>query len=260
MLIRTLRRRLRRRFARRQLNRYCDSLSVAHEKIGTDYGGWVIPVSLLSEKSLCYGVGAGEDISFEVGLIKQFGCEVHCFDPTPRAQAHVARVLENTRRGVPTLINNTAGLWYDMDVRVLDRLHFYPYGIWSENRTMRFYSPADPTHVSHSIVNLQGTEKFFEGECRTIRSLMESLRHQGLTLLKLDVEGAEYEILRSLLDDHIQPQVLCIEFDEGYRPMDDGYMARILSRVERLKAEGYFLTHIDGWNVTLIHESTLQGH
>ena len=39
------------------------------EKIGTDYGGWYIPTSLLDSDSICYCVGCGEDISFDLGLI-----------------------------------------------------------------------------------------------------------------------------------------------------------------------------------------------
>lgn len=39
------------------------------QEIGTKYGGWVIPVNLLNENSICYCVGCGEDISFDLGLI-----------------------------------------------------------------------------------------------------------------------------------------------------------------------------------------------
>ena len=119
---------------------------------------------------------------------------------------------------------------------------------------MRFYSPENPTHVSHSIVNLQRTESYFEADCRTIKTLMQTFGHVDVSLLKLDVEGAEYEILASLLDGNIYPDILCVEFDEGYQPMDEGYLTRILSQVRRMKSQGYLLTYIDGWNVTFIHK------
>ena len=122
---------------------------------------------------------------------------------------------------------------------------------------MRFYSPENPAHVSHSIVNLQRTESYFEADCRTIKTLMQTFGHTDVSLLKLDVEGAEYEILTSLLDSNIHPAILCVEFDEGYRPMDDEYLTRILRQVRRMKAQGYLVTYIDGWNVTLIHRRIL---
>src|SRR3546814_18913651 len=57
------------------------------------------------------------------------------------------------------------------------KFHFMPVGLWSEDATLRFYAPRDPTHVSHSIVNLQETESYFEARCRRIASLMAELGH-----------------------------------------------------------------------------------
>src|SRR3546814_6680237 len=92
--------------------------------------------------------------------------------------------------------------------------HFMPVGLWSEDATFRFYAPRDPTHVSHSIVNLQETESYFEARCRSIASLMAELGHDRLDLLKVDVEGAEHEVIRSMLASGIRPTVLCMELDQ----------------------------------------------
>ena len=35
----------------------CDELKL--ERLGTDYGGWTVPVDLLNENSICYCVGVG---------------------------------------------------------------------------------------------------------------------------------------------------------------------------------------------------------
>jgi FkbM family methyltransferase len=245
-------RKVERRVAQNTLNRLLDQCSLSHQKIGTGYGGWFVPNSLLSNRSLCYGVGAGEDISFEVELINRYGCEVHCFDPTPRAQRHVDQLHRNTINGIPTSINDAVDLCYKVDPGGLARLHFHAIGLWSQDRIMRFYAPADPAHVSHSIVNLQHTTEYFEADCRTLQTVMQTLGHSDLSLLKLDVEGAEYEILASLIDGNIRPAVLCVEFDEGFNPLDDGYLPRILNMVSRVKACGYRLTYVDGWNATFV--------
>jgi hypothetical protein len=86
---------------------------------------------------------------------------------------------------------------------------------------------------------------------------MQTFGHADVSLLKLDVEGAEYEILASLLDGNMHPAILCVEFDEGYQPLDDGYLTRILNQVRRMKTHGYLLTYIDGWNMTFIHKRIL---
>ena len=254
---RALYRKLGRRMAQSSLNRLQDTVSVSHAKIGTGYGGWFVPSGLLSKASLCYGVGAGEDISFEIELINRYGCEVYCFDPTPRAQQHVELLQTNTDHGLPTPINNEAGVHYTTDAACLSHLHFYPFGLWSQDRTMRFYSPKDQGHVSHSIVNLQRTDSYFEADCRTIKTVMQIFRHTTLSLLKLDVEGAEYEVLTSLLDGNIRPTILCVEFDEGYQPIDDGYVSRILNQVQRIRQAGYRLTMVDGWNATFVYWEAL---
>ena len=60
--------------------------------IGTDYGGWIIPGTLLNASSICYAVGCGQDVSFDLGLIQRYGCDVHAFDPTPRGIGQQPRV------------------------------------------------------------------------------------------------------------------------------------------------------------------------
>ncbi len=249
--------RVERRVAQNTLNRFRDPCSFSHEKVGTGYGGWFVPTNLLSRQSLCYGVGAGEDISFEVELINKYGCEVHCFDPTLRAERHVEQLRRNTINGIPTSINDAVDVCYTLAPGCLTRLHFHALGLWSQDRTMRFYAPANPDHVSHSIVNLQHTTEYFEADCRTLQTVMQTLGHSDLSLLKLDVEGAEYEILASLVDGHVRPVVLCVEFDEGYNPLDDGYLRRILNMVARVKAGGYQLTYVDGWNATFVHQRAI---
>lgn len=50
------------------------------EKLGSKYGGWIVPVDILDKNSICYCVGVGEDITFDLELIKRFDCQVYAFD------------------------------------------------------------------------------------------------------------------------------------------------------------------------------------
>ena len=52
-----------------------------------NYGGYILPTLLLSQDSVCYLAGTGEDISFDLSVIARFGCEVHSLDPVPRGHA-----------------------------------------------------------------------------------------------------------------------------------------------------------------------------
>ena len=204
------------------------ALDLQLEKIGSDYGGWVVPVALLRADWVCYAGGVGEDITFDLGVIERFGCQVFAFDPTPRASAHV-EAQASGRRG----------------------FHFMPVGLWSHDTTLRFYAPRDPAHVSHSIANLQETENYFEAPCRSLASLMAELRHSRIDLLKIDIEGAEHEVVRSMLAEGIRPTVLCMEIDQP------APVRQIASTVGRIRRVGYRLVNVDGWNLTFVLKEAL---
>lgn len=205
------------------------------ETLGTPYGGWTVPVGLLTDQSICYCFGAGEDISFDVTLVERLGCHVYTFDPTPRSIAYVKRLQQSTSSS-----------------DLLEKLHFYEFGIWNENATLKFYAPQEPGHVSHSIVNLQHTTDYFEAQCYTLEHIMNMFGHQYLDLLKLDIEGAEYVVLESMIQHGIKPRILCVEFDEGHHPQDDGYVRRIQNAITRLTDYGYRVTLKEEWNLTFV--------
>lgn len=192
----------------------------ALERLGSDYGGWYVPLSLLGPQSIVYSVGIGEDATFDETLHLRVGCAVHGFDPTPRA----ARYVEKRK---------PAGL------------HFHAYGIFDENRTVRFYAPKDQSHVSHSIMNLQNTDRFFDGEVRTLRAAMAEFGHARIDLLKMDIEGAEYAVLRNMLATGLRPKIVCVELEHP-SPL------RNVSIVLALARAGYRVCRVDGRNVTLM--------
>src|SRR5438445_317571 len=49
--------------------------------LGSDYGGWNIPEDAVVEGQVCYCVGAGGDISFDLELIRRYGAIVRAVDP-----------------------------------------------------------------------------------------------------------------------------------------------------------------------------------
>jgi len=193
------------------------------EKIGTAYGGWIVPTRLIDASWRCYSGGVGEDVSFDLGLIERFGCSVFAFDPTPRAIAFA----EPIAAGEP-------------------KFRFMPIGLWSGDASLRFYSPRNPEHVSHSIMNLQGTSEWFEAQTRSVASLMTELGHTTIDLLKIDIEGAEHVVLASVLEGGIRPRVICFEVDQ---PVGT---ARFVRTIRRVRDAGYDLVAVDGWNFTFV--------
>jgi FkbM family methyltransferase len=193
----------------------------------TDYGYWVVPSSLLGPESVCYLAGTGTDISFDQALIDRFGCTVHAFDPVPAAAAYV----EVAARHEPRFI-------------------FHPVGLWSKDMSLSFHAPARTGWVSHSATNIHETGVAFEMPARSVKSLMTELHHDHVDLLKLSVEGSEFEILKSLKRDGVTPTIICVEFaqpaavdaavDAYRRLLSSGYSA-VAANVTRKTAKLTFV-------------------
>jgi FkbM family methyltransferase len=243
-------RKMRARVDHGRLRKLVDGSTHTLTKLGSQYGGWYVPSAMLGAQSVCYCVGAGEDITFDVSLA-HFGCRVFTFDPTPRAKAHA--LMQNDLRAADIkFCSNTRDLPQIRDGQQNGVIHFIELGIWSASGAVRFFAPQDPRHVSHSIVNLQGTGEYIEIECTTLKEAMSALGHDEIALLKIDVEGAEYEIIRSMLRDRIRPGILCLELDEGFHHLDRNYFTRMKGLIDCLKQEGYACARIDHWNCTFV--------
>lgn len=194
-------------------------------RLGTQYGGWWVPSSLLDSRSICYCAGVGTDISFDLGLIARFDCSVWAFDPTPRSVA-----------------------WVGSQDHLDPRFTFLPVGLAAQDSSFRFYAPRDSSWVSHSLTNLQKTDSYFDAPCNSLATLLDTLGHSHIDLLKLDIEGAEHMVLESMLSDFILPKVLCVEFDQP-EPL------RVTRKtVRRLKANGYALVNVEWFNMTFVYE------
>ena len=137
------------------------------------------------------------------------------FDPTPRAIDYVQRTAPQ-----------------DPNFR------FEPVGWWDSEETLRFYAPRNEAHVSHSAVNLQRTDRFFEAQVSTVRELAKKLDDTDIEIIKMDIEGAEYAVLSSLMDQGLLPSTLCVEFDQPES------IFKTIAAVRDLRRHGYSLRHI----------------
>jgi len=204
-------------------------------EVGSEYGGWVIPESLFDKDSVCYCVGCGEDITFDMGIIERFGCDVFAYDPTPRAVAHVQKTAGDN-----------------------PKYHFSELGLWDKKETLKFYVPQNPGHVSHSLLNLQQTADYISVPVDRLSAVMQANGHDRIDLLKIDIEGAEYKVLESVVEDNLNIGVICVEYDECYHQLDQDYKSRIRNSVNRLIAAGYSLVCAQGnGNYTLVKNPTL---
>ena len=222
-------------------------------RLGTQYGGWLLPADVaLDASSICYLAGAGEDISFDCALVERYGCRARIIDPTPRAVAHFEALTQAVRNGTRLAINGRADAFYEISPEAFSRLSFHAVGLSDQDAVLKFFMPKNPAHVSCSTVNLQKTDTFFTAQCHRVATVMGQLGDTHLDLLKMDIEGAEYAVIRDIVSSKILPRILLIEFDEVHSPQDRAAADRIRHHVGLLHDAGMRCIAVDGCNATFV--------
>ena len=105
--------------------------------------------------------------------------------------------------------------------------------------------------ISHSIVNFQNEYSqetdHIEVDAITMSDLLELYKDEGnnISLLKMDIEDAEIEVLESMLSSNIFPNQIAIEYDELNFPTKYS-INKIKSSIENLKKNNYSLKWASG--------------
>ncbi|XP_070552272.1 probable methyltransferase-like protein 24 [Ptychodera flava] len=137
------------------------------QQMGNDVdsdGGWDIcfepKIGLNSTDCLVYSVGIGYEWSFDEAMAA-YGCDVIAFDPSMKQQSH----------------------------RHSKRVLFQNFGLWDRNTD---------TYSGKSLMS----QKVDLWKVRTLEGLMAEMNHQHkrIDILKIDIEGAEWEVLYQMLE------------------------------------------------------------
>lgn len=181
---------------------------------GNNYCGWSVPIGALNSDSVVIDVGIGEDVSFSRSLIERYGCIVHGFDPTPRAISYARRL--------------------DLEGFVL-----HEYGVGAASRLATFYLPNNEEFVSGSLHRASHLgASSIEVQLVGIHELFDIVGTDRIDLLKIDIEGSEYELIAAPSFRECAPRIamLCVEFH--HRWPEFGCEAT-LGAVSALKSMGF---------------------
>lgn len=162
---------------------------------GNDQGGWCIARDSLGPGAVVIDIGLGEDISFSESIIAKYGCPVLGFDPTPRAIEYVSR-------------------------RRPSGFALHEYGIGAHSGPVHFYLPKRSEHVSGAIAREEHlADAPIEVQLKTISEIFKAAGGARIDLLKLDVEGAEYDVIAGDEFTAVAPHIgqLCVEFHHRWR-------------------------------------------
>jgi FkbM family methyltransferase len=184
----------------------------AHSYMGNETAGWTVCPTNLSSKSVVYSFGVGEDISFDLELIQRFGLKVHAFDPTPKSIEWL------NKQALPS------------------EFIFSPYGVADYDGLCKFLPPANEEHVSYTVLNRHTKRPAIEAPVRSLKTIMNDFGHDEISLLKMDIEGAEYSVLADLLASDIRVEQLLVEFHHRFPEVG---VNKTKNAIKALNAAGY---------------------
>jgi len=194
----------------------------------------VCPLGLNSE-SIVYSFGVGENVEYDQEMIQRFGLKkLYAFDPTPKAIDYVKRSKEQKK--------------------LSERFELYPIALTSDPQqtSTQFFLPKNKDHVSGTAI--KGVSHVEETEPVTVQTMdllriMKMLGHDHIDLLKLDVEGSEFEIFESFLSDPSEFQYcnqILVEQHARFFASEPTKEKEIIDRmVELFRKNGFEVLHIE---------------
>lgn len=178
-----------------------------------EYGGKFLPGDLnMTESGVCISAGAGEDISFECELARLYNYSIVITDPTPRAITHYKNLCEMTEKGKKMSIDNSEEMFYEVTKETLGRIVYCEYGLSDESKKKRFYYPENPEWVSCSEFTRKEGD-YFIADCLSYLDFLQRchINPKDVKILKMDIEGSEYEVIKNIIDNNILPDILIFE-------------------------------------------------
>ncbi|MEC7860007.1 MAG: FkbM family methyltransferase [Pseudomonadota bacterium] len=160
-------------------------------------GEWEFCPQYINQHSVIYSLGVGDSIEFDLGIIKHHGCQVHAFDPTPYAVEWIS------------------------DQNTPSELQFHPWAVSGKDGSLRMTQRTNKKGQKSEVMwteVLSGSiaEDAIEVPVYSIPSIMRKLDHSFISLMKIDVEGTEYEIIDDILNNGVLPKQILIEFHHRF--------------------------------------------
>jgi FkbM family methyltransferase len=185
----------------------------------------------LSSSSIVYCGGVGRDVTFDHAIADRFHCQIWLFDPSPTGKETMS--LEVNRR---------------------PEFCFVPVGISARDEILRLAPPTNPKEGSW-FASSSSMGGLVSVECHSLYTLMQRHGHDHIDLLKIDIEGPEYEVIDDMLDHKLDVRQICVEYHHGILP---GFTRmQTIKSILRLLSNGYCLIHKVGNNHTFIKKTLL---
>lgn len=182
-----------------------------------DIADWQYSSRALGADAVVYSFGVGDNIDFDCHLIDTHAATVHAFDPTPYAVEWL------NQKELPENFH-----FHQWAVAALDgELTMQPRRHKANTKPAVMWTAVDAdTNVDENI----------RVPTYSIATIMRMLEHERIDLLKMDIEGLEYEVIESIGSLPHKPDQLLIEFHHRFARIG---IAATRAALARLKDMGY---------------------
>ena len=193
---------------------------------------WAIPTGSLVADSFIVSAGVGHSITFEQDIVARFGAKVVLLDPSPTGVATIERLSD--RRNI----------------------EFMPLGLAAASGELRFGLPDRADEGSFRKGSAADGVSF---GCTTLSDIMRQHGRTRIDLLKIDVEGFEYEIIQSIFDNHLSVEQICVEIHHNREISIDQTVADAARLIFRLARHGYRVVYNKNMDFTFVKTGLLAG-
>jgi FkbM family methyltransferase len=162
----------------------------------------------LKAGALVYSFGAGTEISFDTESAGLYGCEVHCFDPTPS----VKRAFANYCPGQPV---GKGRFWYHA-------VGLGPVSLDSEK--------ADDLILEDK-----------KCQVKHLSELAAELGHAHVDIVKIDIEGGEMAALTEILSSGTLARLAVKQLLVEFHLWDDEHFSAFVHIITLLRQQGYLI-------------------
>ena len=189
--------------------------------LGNRFAAWTFCPDSIDSDSVVYSFGTGTDISFDLLLMERFNLQIHAFDPSPRSVDWIKN--QNLPEG----------------------FRFFPYGLAAKDGNISFAEPAEPGIHSLFATNAEdnGSKGLKQHQLPVHRldTIMDLLGHQKIDILKMDIEGAEYEVIDTLIKLPFRISQLLVEFHHRFSHIG---LEQTRKAISALNQAGYKIFHV----------------
>jgi FkbM family methyltransferase len=205
-------------------------------RLGTRYGGWWVFGPAIGRDPLLIDCGLGRDISFPTLFLERFGGRVIGIDPNPAALAHC-------RERCPAgMILRAEAFWREA------------------GQELTFHLPRPQERLPQGADGVSGSllaSHSYAGDAKlpvrttSFSEVLASAKRSGCDVLKLDIEGAEYEVLGALCSSG-EIRRACQLLVEFHHHCTDHSLQQTLDIAALVQSAGFRLAHTEDRNYIFV--------